>query len=102
VDLRELMVDLLRDRGYQAFSAGNGREALAMARAHRPDLIVLDLLMPIMNGWQFREAQLREPSLARIPVVVVSDHAEHLKGAPYLRKPARIEHVLDAVHRYAN
>jgi len=101
-DLRELLVELLRDEGYEAVAAGNGLEGLAMARTHHPDLILLDLLMPIMNGWQFRAAQALEPALAHVPTVVISDHDHDLRVAASLKKPASIGEVLEVVHRYAD
>ena len=79
-DAREAMVALLQMKGYRAVPAGNGREALDyLDQAPPPDLIILDLWMPVMDGWQFRSEQMKNPRLADIPVIVVSalgDHAE--------------------------
>ena len=73
-DIRESLIETLEDHGYAAIGAGNGVEAIDVLRTHpaRPCLILLDLMMPVMNGWEFREAQRRQPDLASIPVVVVS------------------------------
>ena len=100
-DIRELMVELLASEGYEVASASDGRRALAEARARRPDVILLDLMMPVMSGWEFREAQLRDPTLADIPVVVVTAFEESLDGTELLRKPFLVEDVLDAVQRLA-
>ena len=100
-DIRELLVELLASEGYEVASAPDGRRALAEARGRRPDVILLDLMMPVMSGWEFREAQLRDPALADIPVVVVTAFEESLDGTELLRKPFLVEDVLDAVQRLA-
>jgi len=71
-DAREAMVALLQMKGYRAVPAGNGREALDyLDQAAAPDLIILDLWMPVMDGWHFRSEQIKNPRLAHIPVIVV-------------------------------
>ncbi len=100
-DIRELLVELLASEGYEVASAADGRRALAEARAHRPDVILLDLMMPVMSGWEFRQEQLRDPGLADIPVVVVTAFEESIDGTELLRKPFLVEDVLDAVQRLA-
>jgi CheY-like chemotaxis protein len=100
-DIRELLVELLASEGYEVASAADGRRALAEARSRRPDVILLDLMMPVMSGWEFREAQLRDPELAGIPVVVVTAFEDSLDGTALLRKPFLVEDVLDAVQRLA-
>ena len=60
-DLRELVSDALIVAGYRVRTACNGKVALEQAELMRPDLIVLDLMMPVMNGWQFLEAQGEDP-----------------------------------------
>src|SRR5262245_59582395 len=70
-DIREALAEILEDEGYATVLAGNGREALDhLAKSEMPALILLDLMMPIMDGWQFRDEQRRSPSYAAIPVVV--------------------------------
>jgi CheY-like chemotaxis protein len=101
-DIRETIADVLSSEGYAVSLAADGLEALRVARRYRPDVILLDLMMPRMDGWQFRAAQLDDELLAKIPVVVVSamvprdarDLADEL-----LHKPLRLEDLLDAVHR---
>jgi CheY-like chemotaxis protein len=100
-DNRELLVELLAGEGYVVSSASDGRRALEEARAMRPDVILLDLMMPVMNGWEFRDAQLRDPHLARVPVVVVSAFEDTLDVEAVLRKPYLLEDVLDTVQRLA-
>src|SRR5947208_3365320 len=81
--------------------AADGREALARLRAEElPSLILLDLLMPRMDGWQFREAQLQDPSLRAIPTIVITaisrDYlkAGYLPGVVVLPKPFDVHQLL--------
>jgi CheY-like chemotaxis protein len=98
-DIRECMADALEMEGYAVASAGNGREALdRLRRGLRPDLILLDLLMPVMNGWEFRQVQLADPLLAGIPVVIVSASAPGgTRPAHHLPKPFGIDDLLAVV-----
>jgi len=102
-DVREVLVDALRAEGYEVAAAKNGREALSLLAAGPiPDAIVLDLLMPVMNGWEFREAQLRDTALARIPVIVVSASSPGPIGTSvHLVKPFELATLLAAVERVA-
>jgi CheY-like chemotaxis protein len=102
-DTREALGELLRCDGYDVEEAGDGREALARLQTGLlPCLVLLDLSMPKMDGWTFRETQLREPRLAVIPVVALSGHGgvaqqaaalgmiDHLGKPPDLDKLAQI------------
>jgi CheY-like chemotaxis protein len=100
-EVRELLVDLLAGEGYQVSSAGDGQEALFKIVVHWPDLILLDLMMPIMNGWQFLKVQSEHPMLARIPVIVISAFDNALAVAAILPKPLLVEDVLETVRRLA-
>ena len=72
-ELRQSAVDALSDAGYDTVVAGNGWEALAATQGPQaPQLILLDLMMPDMNGWQFREAQQRDARIKDIPLVVIT------------------------------
>ena len=71
-DLRSELADTLIDGGHEVMTSVDGWDALHQMRVNRPDLVVLDLLMPVMTGWQFRAEQKRDPALADIPVVVIS------------------------------
>jgi CheY-like chemotaxis protein len=72
MDVRELMDVLLTTHGFETMTAANGREALQQMRARRPCVVLLDLMMPIMDGWKFRDLQRQDPRLADIPIVVLA------------------------------
>jgi CheY-like chemotaxis protein len=102
-DAREALVALLEMKGYSAAAAGNGREALDyLNRAPTPNLIILDLWMPVMNGWQFRTEQVKDPRLARIPVIVVtalSDRTD-VDADEIIIKPVDVDSLLTTVGYY--
>ena len=106
-DLRESMVAVLEACGYPALGAANGRDALAVLHEGRkPGLIVLDLMMPVMDGWQFRVAQLQQDDLAAIPTVVCTARTDaearamSLGAIAYLRKPLDFDFLLDLVEAH--
>ena len=101
-DVREMMAVALELGGHKVMSAPNGRAALdVLRRSPRPSLILLDLMMPVMNGWELRTVLSRDPRLSAIPVVVVSavttEVEQRLPDTPFLPKPIDIEHLLDVV-----
>ncbi len=99
---RRAMEQILRGHGYAVRGAADGRAALAAARADRPDVILLDLVMPVADGWEVCRRLARDPGLAAIPVVVVSAaEREEAPGraAAYLRKPVTAEQLLEAVRQ---
>ena len=104
--IRAVLAETLLDDGYQVLTAENGAEALgALAHVH-PCLILLDLMLPVMDGFQFRVTQRLMPSLATIPVVVLSafpanvETVAELDAAAYLSKPVRLERLVATVERY--
>jgi len=106
-DCEEIRVDLaelLSDEGYQVVTAQHGAEALTLLEAGlAPSLILLDLMMPVMDGWHFREQQLGKPQLASIPVLLLTGasnaqrHARDLNVEGYLEKPFSFEELLRTV-----
>ena len=101
--LRGAMQMVLEWEGYRVACAGDGLEALARLREGcRPSLILLDVLLPVLDGVRFRQWQRRDPELAAIPVVVVSvlDAADCPEAAAYVRKPFAAEELLEAVRRH--
>ncbi|MGI8836745.1 MAG: response regulator [Pyrinomonadaceae bacterium] len=103
-DNRELMQILLSAVGYEVREARNGSECLAIAREHLPDLIVMDLSMPVLDGWGvFRELRSDERTL-EIPCIAVTAHADLDRGAAletgfnaYVSKPFSSEVLLETV-----
>ena len=107
-DLRDALADIMTAQGYEVAAFGDARAALtALEGGVTPFLILLDLMMPGMSGWDFRTAQLENPIMALIPVVVVtaagklSDGARTLSGVEVLHKPFTLEILLPLVARYA-
>jgi CheY-like chemotaxis protein len=70
--IRRMIIAALRREGYTFLEAPNGREALDLMRAERPDVVVLDLMMPVLSGWDVLKERQSDPELSRIPVIVVS------------------------------
>jgi CheY-like chemotaxis protein len=102
-DALEALGDLLDSHGYAVASASNGAEALELlGRSPLPSLIVLDLLMPTMDGWEFRRRQKNDPRIAHIPVVVVSasSAAKPIDADSILRKPVDINRLLETIARH--
>ena len=99
--IRRAMQMVLEWEGYRVDCAGNGQEALDYLRAgNRPSLIVLDVMMPVLDGEQFRQEQSRDVNLASIPVIVVSAavFAESVDAARHIRKPFEVQELLEAIH----
>jgi CheY-like chemotaxis protein len=106
--IRDSLVEFLEDHGFEAVGAANGLEALSeLSHAARlPCLILLDLMMPFMDGRSFREEQLADPELSGIPVVVFSAYqdvavaARELRAAAHLKKPLRLPDLLRLVEEH--
>jgi CheY-like chemotaxis protein len=106
-DVREMMAVTLELEGHDVSTAVNGRDALAKLHAgSKPCLILLDLMMPVMNGWEFQSALNRDPQLRDVPVVVVSAATSEMMkktgAAAYLPKPLDIDQLLDVVCDFCN
>ena len=108
--IRDTLADLLDLEGYQITTAADGREALIKLRrtgADTPCLILLDLMMPVMTGPEFRVQQQNDPHLGSIPVCILSADAEgrskaNALGCEFLAKPVRIEQVLAVIARHCD
>jgi CheY-like chemotaxis protein len=108
-DVRESLGVLLGAEGYRVVEAADGDDALARLRTgEEPCLILLDLMMPRKNGWEFRREQLRDPRLAAVPVVVLSAHdrvreqARELGVRDWLSKPVDVDRLLGMVEAYCS
>lgn len=106
VDIRNTVAGILTDEGYRVAKAGNGQEALTYLTnpgAPRPALILLDMMMPIMDGPAFREQQVQSPELAAIPVLTFTafgNPADVSWAAGKLTKPLRLEALLTMVAKH--
>ena len=107
-EIREILAEMLADEGFAVTTASNGRDALDLMRsaAPRPSLVVLDLMMPVMDGWQLRREMLADPDLSSIPVVVVSGAADiermssTLAASKILTKPVKWPQLRDSIRAY--
>lgn len=106
-EIRAALRDLLSDEGCTLVEAANGLQAIELLKeGSRPSLIILDLAMPIVNGWEFRIAQRAIPAIAEIPVVVLSARPEKagdlawMQVADFFPKPIDVDRFLGTVRRY--
>lgn len=103
--IRSFLDEALSDEGYETRAAANGREALDVLEVWHPNLIVLDLMMPEMDGWTFRAEQRARADHAEIPVIVLSAtrdvrvQAERLDAAAVFAKPFDLDDLLGAISR---
>jgi len=100
-----MMAQLLSLEGFRAASVANGREALDYLQdAETPRLILLDLMMPVMDGWEFRRLQQADPALRSVPVIVLSAldqaRATGLDATAFLKKPLDFDRLLALVRTY--
>jgi CheY-like chemotaxis protein len=104
-DIRDTIAEVLEEEGYVVLPAKHGAEGLTALREAKelPAIIILDLMMPVMDGIAFREEQRKNPEWTNIPVIVVSadrsshDKAQAMGARGYLQKPFNIHHLLDLV-----
>lgn len=104
--IRESLRQILEFEGYLVKVATNGKEAIELLKdSERPCLILLDLMMPIMNGWEFLQIHDENVGLATIPVVVVSaagDRSKSVSGVEFIKKPVELDLLLKIVDRFCN
>lgn len=105
-EVRDSLGDVLAEAGYQIVGAAHGGEALDLLHEGlRPLAIVLDVMMPVVDGVQFRLQQRREPDIADIPVIILSadrqvaGKAHELQALAYLAKPTRVEVILGLLEK---
>lgn len=108
VDIQMLLRRLFEMEGYQVRCASNGQEALfeLTNSDYRPDLILLDLMMPVMDGFEFREQQMKIDAIRDIPIVVMTADGDiqpkrsSLDALGFLRKPVDIDNLLTTVEKH--
>jgi CheY-like chemotaxis protein len=106
--IRETLSEILMEQGFEVEVASNGKEALDLLTSSQntPGVILLDIMMPIMDGYQFRELQLGYSRLANVPTVAISadghlnEKSKKLGVAHYLKKPIDLEKLLDLVNKF--
>jgi DNA-binding response OmpR family regulator len=104
--IRATLAELLRDEGYLVFEAKDGTAALTEARSRPPALVLLDLMLPVVDGWDLLRERQRRPELQSVPILVLSaagdtaiNQAESLGASAVLRKPFDLQDVLHEVKR---
>ena len=100
-----MMAQLLTLEGFRAASVANGKEALQYLTAgHNPEVILLDLMMPVMDGWEFRRRQQADPDLSDVPgdraLGARSIAGQDLHADAFLKKPLDFDRLLELVHEY--
>ena len=105
--LLEALGQVLIDEGYDLLSARDGLEAVNyLKKGNRPDVILLDLSMPVVNGWEFRMFQKRDPDLAQIPVILITaggytrEEVAWLEPSALLPKPLDLPLLLSIIRRF--
>jgi CheY-like chemotaxis protein len=105
LEIRDILQDLLEAEGYDVVPASHGRQALDFLQSSRgdlPDLVVLDLMMPLVDGNKVLEAMKGDPALSAIPVVVLSAVARERPAgaAAFLRKPIPLQKLFDTIREF--
>ena len=106
LDIREILPETLADMGFEVVTAANGLEALTMVGRMpvRPSVILLDLMMPVMDGYRFLEERTKTPELASIPVAIITagngiDKARIGDHAPIIRKPFDVPRLVSVLNQ---
>jgi len=107
LDTRETVGELLEEYGYSVFGAGNGAEGVHLLQSGTvPSVILLDLMMPVMDGYRFRAEQRSDPALAAIPVIVMtageSIELDELNASAVMRKPLHVPRLLSNIRQHCS
>lgn len=107
VDLVAVMKSVLVKEGYNVITAPNGKDGLAEAKKEKPNLILLDINMPVMDGFLFADQFNREPEIAKIPLIALTSYVESGLGEPvplqvaeYVKKPIKSKDLITLVNKY--
>ena len=104
--MREMLVALLESEGFEVKTASNGAEALECLDQRRPSVILLDLMMPVMTGDEFRQRQLADPRHRDVPVICMTaahdgrDRALRIRADAYFQKPLDFERLVGALRKH--
>ena len=104
--IRETLAEILEFEGYRVTVAANGREGLQRSREARPAVILLDLMMPVMNGYEFRAEQKASADLASIPIIMISadgnltQKAAAIDTPHFLKKPIELDVLLETIKKF--
>ena len=102
--IRQMMRDILELEGYHVSTAANGEEGISELKSIRsPCVVLLDLMMPVKNGWEFLDFQRNDPLLSKIPIVICSAYAESAKSvcpSGFVPKPVQLDSLLKAVKAF--
>jgi CheY-like chemotaxis protein len=104
LDIRDIVQELLEEKGYDVIPARTGRQALdflSMDPRSPPKIVILDLMMPIVTGWQVLEVLQHDPAFAKVSVLVITAASQDRPSgvAAFMRKPFRIEALLETIQR---
>lgn len=102
-DILEALSEILESEGFGIHQARNGLEALEALEPLRPDLILLDLMMPVMDGWEFQRQLRNSPSLSGVPIIVISASKfsrEPLNAAAFIPKPLDAGVLLETIESF--
>lgn len=105
--IRELLTEILEDEGYSVVSGANGSEGLKSLEKTIPDLIIMDIMMPVMDGYAFRKEILKNNKFNQIPVLVMSAQSQVLEKLEthdlknFINKPIELSHLLETVNTLA-
>ncbi|EPX61041.1 response regulator [Cystobacter fuscus DSM 2262] len=103
-DVQQVVADVLKDEGYEVSVCGSGAEALRRLSESRPDVVLLDVMLPVLSGLQVLEVMRKTPGLDRVPVILMSEAIPRIAQSwqLFLKKPFRLEQLLDAVNRVSS
>jgi len=106
LDIVEAVKAILEEERYKVITCGNGREALKCLEESKPDLAILDIMMPVMNGYETLKAIRQKPAFEKLPILIMSAITPSVKSkdhawAGFLKKPFSLRQLLEQVHTLA-
>ncbi|ATB43244.1 transcriptional regulator [Cystobacter fuscus] len=102
-DVQQVVADVLKDEGYEVSVCGTGTEALRRLSESHPDVVLMDIMLPVLSGVHVLEVMRKTPGLDQVPVIIMSETIPRSIPSQswqfFLKKPFRLEQLLDAVNR---